>query len=150
MQQNSSEISVQFGSFLSRCAQLYCLAVDWVLVAKTPQAAVYTATLFYMSFITLPLLHRMSGCLFFTGEEENSWGYGGTAKFSTNNKFSNFGRRFAKGDVVMAMVDFESRPPKISFAVNGDFLGVAQPLHGYKVGNTEFALFPHVLSKNSR
>jgi len=50
----------------------------------------------------------------------------------------------------MAMVDFESRPPKISFAVNGDWLGVAQPLHGYKVGNAECALFPHILSKNCR
>jgi len=50
----------------------------------------------------------------------------------------------------MAMVDFESRPPKISFAVNGDWHGVAQPLHGFKVGNSECALFPHVLSKNCR
>jgi len=91
---------------------------------------------------------RVSWCVI--GEEEDSWGYGGTAKFSTNNKFSNFGRRFTKGDVIMAMVDFESRPPKISFAVNGDWLGVAQPLHGYKVGNTERALFPHILSKNCR
>ena len=88
--------------------------------------------------------------MFLSGEEENSYGYGGTAKFSTNNKFSNFGRRFSKGDVIMAMVDFESRPPKISFAVNGDWLGVALPLHGYKVGNVETALYPHVLSKNCR
>ena len=50
----------------------------------------------------------------------------------------------------MAMVDFESRPPKISYAVNGDWLGVAHPLHGYKVGNADRALFPHVLSKNCR
>jgi len=93
----------------------------------------------------------LSGVLWrFLGEEENSWGYGGTAKFSTNNKFSNFGRRFTKGDVIMAMVDFESRPCKISFAVNGDWLGVALPLHGYKVGNVEQALFPHILSKNCR
>jgi len=102
-----------------------------------------------MFFVIQQMLHRcVRPCV--AGEEENSWGYGGTAKFSTNNKFSNFGRRFSKGDVIMAMVDFESRPPKISFAVNGDWLGVAHPLHGYKVGNAECALFPHVLSKNCR
>jgi heterogeneous nuclear ribonucleoprotein U-like protein 1 len=50
----------------------------------------------------------------------------------------------------MAMVDFESRPPKMSFAVNGAWLGVASPLHGYKVGSQEHALFPHILSKNCR
>lgn len=85
-----------------------------------------------------------------TGEEPDSYGYGGSGKFSTNNKFSNYAERFGKGDVIMAMVDFEIRPPKISYAKNGKYLGVASPLHGYKVGSREDALFPHILSKNCR
>ena len=50
----------------------------------------------------------------------------------------------------MAMIDLEARPPKISYAKNGKWLGVASPLHGYKVGNRDQALFPHILSKNCR
>ena len=34
------------------------------------------------------------------GTEPLSYGYGGTAKISTNNKFQNYGRRFGLGDVI--------------------------------------------------
>lgn len=85
-----------------------------------------------------------------TGEEPDSYGYGGSGKFSTNNKFSNYGERFTRGDVIMALLDFDIRPPKISYAKNGKWLGMASPLHGYKVGSREDALFPHILSKNCR
>src|SRR2546425_1284407 len=89
-------------------------------------------------------------CVYASGEEPDSFGYGGSAKFSTNNKFSNYGEPFGKGDVITAMIDLDSRPPKMSFAKNGVWLGVALPLHGYKVGSREHALFPHILSKNCR
>ncbi|CAG5120581.1 unnamed protein product [Candidula unifasciata] len=84
------------------------------------------------------------------GEEPWSYGYGGTGKFSTNNRFTDYGGRFEEGDVIGAMLDLESRPPTISYMKNGTWLGVAAPLHGIQVGSKEKALFPHVLSKNCR
>ncbi|XP_071106702.1 hornerin-like [Haliotis cracherodii] len=84
------------------------------------------------------------------GEEPWSYGYGGTGKFSTNNKFSNYGEKFEVGDVIGAMLDLDDRPAKISYMKNGRYLGVAIPLHSYPVGNKDMALFPHILSKNCR
>lgn len=85
-----------------------------------------------------------------TGEEPWSFGYGGTGKFSTNNRFSDYGVRFEEGDVIGAMLDLDSRPASISFMKNGTWYGVAVPLHGFPVGSKEMALFPHILSKNCR
>lgn len=36
------------------------------------------------------------------GEYSHSWGYGGTGKFSTNGKFTDFNVKFYKGDVITA------------------------------------------------
>ena len=85
-----------------------------------------------------------------SGEEENSFGYGGTSKFSDNNKFRNYGETFDVGDVIGALLDLDSRAPNISYAKNGRWLGVAKPLSGFQIGNREKALFPHILSKNVR
>ena len=79
-----------------------------------------------------------------------SYGFGGTGRFSTNCKFSPYGESFGKGDVILSMVDLEARPPNISYAKNGRWLGVAIPLHRWPVGVRDKALFPHVLSKNCR
>lgn len=84
------------------------------------------------------------------GEEPWSFGYGGTGKFSTNCRFSDYGQRFGAGDVVGAMLDLDSRPASISFTKNGTWFGVACPLHGFPVGSKDMALFPHLLLKNSR
>nr|KAG5714719.1 hypothetical protein BaRGS_000207 [Batillaria attramentaria] len=84
------------------------------------------------------------------GEEPWSFGYGGTGKFSTNCRFSDYGQRFGAGDVIGAMLDLDSRPATISFTKNGIWLGKAIPLHGFPVGSKDMALFPHVLSKNCR
>uniref|UniRef100_A0A2C9JFF4 B30.2/SPRY domain-containing protein n=1 Tax=Biomphalaria glabrata TaxID=6526 RepID=A0A2C9JFF4_BIOGL len=84
------------------------------------------------------------------GEEPWSFGYGGTGKFSTNNRFSDYAVRFGEGDVIGAMLDLDSRPASISFMKNGTWYGVAAPLHGFPVGSKEMALFPHILSKNCR
>lgn len=84
------------------------------------------------------------------GEEPWSFGYGGTGKFSTNNRFTNYGVQFEEGDVIGAMLDLESRPASISYMKNGTWYGVAAPLHGFPVGSKEMALFPHILSKNCR
>ncbi|ESO06326.1 hypothetical protein HELRODRAFT_64249 [Helobdella robusta] len=84
------------------------------------------------------------------GEEQDSWGYGGTGKFSTNNKFSDYGEAYTIGDVITAFLDLDSKPASISFAKNGLWLGVASPLHGFKVDQKSHAMFPHILSKNCR
>lgn len=84
------------------------------------------------------------------GEEPHSYGYGGTGKFSVNCKFQNYGDQFGQGDIVGALLDMESRPPTISFTKNGQWLGIAASLRNFKAGEKDFALFPHILSKNSR
>ncbi|CAL1526307.1 unnamed protein product [Lymnaea stagnalis] len=84
------------------------------------------------------------------GEEPWSFGYGGTGKFSTNNRFTDYAVRFGEGDVIGAMLDLDSRPASISFMKNGTWYGIAAPLHGFPVGSKEMALFPHILSKNCR
>ena len=40
--------------------------------------------------------------LYVAGEEEYSYGYGGTGKASTECKFSDYGEKFANGDVITA------------------------------------------------
>eukprot|EP00249_Psilotum_nudum_P016253 c25748_g1_i2 orf=358-1320(+) len=95
------------------------------------------------------------------GESEHSYGYGGTGKFSNSGRFLDYGGRFGVGDTVICAVDLDSKPmAKISFAKNGNWLGVAKEFdvgsRGLAVGGGssekklkwEGALFPHVLLKN--
>ncbi|XP_054776386.1 uncharacterized protein LOC129284896 isoform X2 [Prosopis cineraria] len=94
------------------------------------------------------------------GESRNSFGYGGTGKFSNSGKFSDYGGKFGIGDTIVCCIDLESRPlASISFSKNGKWLGTAfrfdaGPL-GLEVVDSpqkalpgESALFPHVLLKN--
>lgn len=89
-------------------------------------------------------------CCLATGEELDSYGYGGTGKFSTNCKFSNYGERFGKGDVIMVLIDLDSPQPSLSYAKNGVWLGVAHQIHDWHPGSKDVALFPHILTKNCR
>ena len=84
------------------------------------------------------------------GEEPDSYGYGGTGKFSTNCKFSNFGERFGKGDIIMALLDLDCQQPSMSYARNGVWLGVAHTVQDWRPGSKDAALFPHILTKNCR
>ena len=84
------------------------------------------------------------------GEDPNSYGYGGTGKFSVNCKFQNYGEPFGVGDVIGTLLDFDARGPSISYTKNGKWLGLATPLKGFTPGQKDMALFPHVLSKNCR
>ena len=56
---------------------------------------------FYAADFMVCNLHDCSNASV-TGEEELSYGYGGTAKASTNCKFTNYGQKFAAGDVITA------------------------------------------------
>ncbi|XP_042202227.1 heterogeneous nuclear ribonucleoprotein U-like protein 1, partial [Callorhinchus milii] len=81
------------------------------------------------------------------GEEEFSFGYGGTAKKSTNCRFENYGERFAENDILGCYIDFEAgEEVEMSFSKNGKWLGVAFRTKRSVLGGRP--LFPHVLTKN--
>ncbi|XP_070620525.1 heterogeneous nuclear ribonucleoprotein U-like protein 1 isoform X2 [Erythrolamprus reginae] len=81
------------------------------------------------------------------GEELFSYGYGGTAKKSTNCKFENYGETFTENDVITCLVDFECGDDiEMSFMKNGKWLGLAYRIRKENLGGQ--ALFPHVLAKN--
>lgn len=50
----------------------------------------------------IALCHLILNFQFCLGEEPLSFGYGGTGKFSHDNKFSNYGKPFQVGNVVGA------------------------------------------------
>ncbi|XP_043238720.1 heterogeneous nuclear ribonucleoprotein U-like protein 1 isoform X1 [Amphibalanus amphitrite] len=84
------------------------------------------------------------------GEDEFTYGYGGTAKFSTNLKFKDYGKTFTEGDVVGAYADIGEETVTLHFTVNGAYQGVACQIPRSELGTDadKAALFPHVLSKN--
>ncbi|KAL7980991.1 hypothetical protein Chor_005225 [Crotalus horridus] len=89
----------------------------------------------------------LDSCSTQLGEEPFSYGYGGTAKKSSNCKFENYGETFTENDVITCLVDFECGDNvEMSFMKNGKWLGVAYQLRKENLGGQ--ALFPHVLAKN--
>ena len=80
------------------------------------------------------------------GEENLSFGYGGTGKASTNSEFKDYGEKFSEGDVVGVYLDLDAEPATISYAKNGVDLGTCFEFEKSSLG--EQALYPHVLSKN--
>ncbi|XP_077141808.1 heterogeneous nuclear ribonucleoprotein U-like protein 1 isoform X2 [Ranitomeya variabilis] len=89
----------------------------------------------------------LDSCSTQLGEEMFSYGYGGTAKKSTNSKFENYGETFAENDVIGCFIDFEVRGDiEISYSKNGHHMGTAFRVSRGSVGNQAF--FPHVLVKN--
>ncbi|XP_063793901.1 heterogeneous nuclear ribonucleoprotein U-like protein 1 isoform X2 [Pseudophryne corroboree] len=81
------------------------------------------------------------------GEEPFSYGYGGTAKKSTNCKFETYGEVYGENSVIGCYIDFDSRPDiEISFSKDGRYLGTAFRISRSSVGNKAF--FPHILVKN--
>uniref|UniRef100_A0A8C6Y716 Heteroous nuclear ribonucleoprotein U like 1 n=1 Tax=Naja naja TaxID=35670 RepID=A0A8C6Y716_NAJNA len=62
----------------------------------------------------------LDSCSTQLGEEAFSYGYGGTAKKSTNCKFENYGETFSENDVITCLVDFECGDDvEMSFMKNG-------------------------------
>ncbi|XP_076359610.1 uncharacterized protein LOC143252002 isoform X2 [Tachypleus tridentatus] len=80
------------------------------------------------------------------GEEPKSYGYGGTAKASTNCNFVNYGTPFGEGDVITGFLNIDSNKVEISFAKNGVYQGMAYMVSKEDLG--DIALFPHILTKN--
>lgn len=94
------------------------------------------------------------------GETLHSFGFGGTGKFSSQGRFSEYGEKFGIGDTIICCVDLESSPlASIAFSKNGKWLGIAKQFNagptGLEVVDTPMknlqwhsALFPHMLLKN--
>ncbi|XP_022091036.1 heterogeneous nuclear ribonucleoprotein U-like protein 1 [Acanthaster planci] len=80
------------------------------------------------------------------GEEDFSYGYGGTAKFSTRGQFRDYGLTFGAGDVITACLDYSSGKPVLSYWKNGHYIGLAFTSTNILRGK---ALFPHLLLKNT-
>ncbi|RZR84047.1 hypothetical protein BHM03_00010786, partial [Ensete ventricosum] len=94
------------------------------------------------------------------GETTNSFGFGGTGKFSSSGKFSDYGTKFGVSDTIICAVDLDNKPlASIGFSKNGKWLGVARHFDASSRGlgvvelshqglPWESALFPHILLKN--
>nr|CDS26365.1 e1b 55 kda associated protein [Hymenolepis microstoma] len=81
------------------------------------------------------------------GEEQNSFGYGGTGKKSTDGKFEDYGSSFKEGDVIGAFLEFTDSEVIITFSVNGANQGECFRFDKSSLGENS-ALFPHVYVKN--
>eukprot|EP01064_Diplonema_japonicum_P028040 TRINITY_DN4228_c0_g1_i2.p1 TRINITY_DN4228_c0_g1~~TRINITY_DN4228_c0_g1_i2.p1 ORF type:complete len:1272 (+),score=269.08 TRINITY_DN4228_c0_g1_i2:48-3863(+) len=79
------------------------------------------------------------------GSGPGGFGYGATAKKSTNREYEDYGAQFSAGDTVHALVDFSTN--EISFALNGKHLGVAYDIPEKYQGQP---LYPHILTKDAR
>ena len=89
----------------------------------------------------------VDGSDFQLGEDQLSYGYGGTGKSSVNGKFNDYGRPFSVGDVITCCVDLDAQPKAMFYLVNGEYMGVAFKI-GPELGDK--ALFPHVTVKNMK
>ncbi|KAG8583234.1 hypothetical protein GDO81_008332 [Engystomops pustulosus] len=88
----------------------------------------------------------LSSSGFMLGEEENSYGYSLKGSKSLNGVAEEYGEKYDENDVITCMANFDSDEVELSFAKNGQDLGVA-----FKVGKDELSekpLFPHVLCHN--
>eukprot|EP01062_Namystynia_karyoxenos_P020705 TRINITY_DN1782_c0_g1_i4.p2 TRINITY_DN1782_c0_g1~~TRINITY_DN1782_c0_g1_i4.p2 ORF type:complete len:579 (+),score=216.28 TRINITY_DN1782_c0_g1_i4:111-1739(+) len=79
------------------------------------------------------------------GQDDQSFGYGGTAKKSNNNTFTDYGETYTMGDTITALIDFDANV--ISFCKNGRWLGEAFRIPDWLRG---VPMYPHVLTKNCR
>ncbi|KAF6037613.1 HNRNPU [Bugula neritina] len=80
------------------------------------------------------------------GEYPKSWGYGGTAKFSTNSKFSDFNVKYYNTDVVTCYLDMTGDNVIMSFAKNDQPMAKAAEFPKSDLDGE--ALFPAIATKN--
>lgn len=82
------------------------------------------------------------------GEHKFSYGYESTGRFVTDKQFTDYGVKFGVGDVVASYIDVTAENVTISYALNGVLQGVAVTVPRDEFPEENFALFPHVLSRN--
>ncbi|KAB0398924.1 hypothetical protein E2I00_011524, partial [Balaenoptera physalus] len=84
--------------------------------------------------------------IIFLGEEEFSYGYSLKGIKTCNCETEDYGEKFDENDVITCFVNFESDEVELSYAKNGQDLGIA-----FKISKEVLAgrpLFPHVLCHN--
>lgn len=59
------------------------------------------------------------------GEVSGSFGFGGSGFISTNKNFTRYGFPFGAGDIISTVIDLDSNPQTIAFAINGKMLEMA-------------------------
>lgn len=82
------------------------------------------------------------------GEHKFSYGYESSGRFVTDKQFNDYGVKFGVGDVVASYIDVTAENVTISYAVNGEIQGAAITVPRSEFPEENFALFPHVLSRN--
>lgn len=82
---------------------------------------------------------------FQVGEDAMSYGYGGTGKCSTNNKFFDYGLTYSTNDVIGCYINLDAR--SIFFTKNGHYLAEAFRLSPETDGTV---FYPHVTMKNMK
>ncbi|KAJ8981698.1 hypothetical protein NQ317_003419 [Molorchus minor] len=82
------------------------------------------------------------------GEEKYSYGYESSGKFVTDKQFTDYGTKFGAGDVIGAYLDINSENVVLRYSVNGELQPVALTVPRSDFSEENFALFPHVLSRN--
>jgi ATP-dependent RNA helicase DDX1 len=87
-----------------------------------------------------------AGATLALGEDEMSFGFGGTGKKSHQGKFETYGATFGKNDVIGTGLDWQRQ--EIWFSKNGQCLGRAFVLDREQLGDR--ALYPHIYLKNSQ
>ncbi|NP_001084218.1 heterogeneous nuclear ribonucleoprotein U (scaffold attachment factor A) S homeolog [Xenopus laevis] len=88
----------------------------------------------------------MSSSGYMLGEEENSYGYSLKAAKCYNGVAEEYGEKYDENDVITCCDNFEEDEVELSYAKNGQDLGVAFKIS--KDNLSEQSLFPHVLCHN--
>eukprot|EP01006_Ploeotia_vitrea_P041310 TRINITY_DN66502_c6_g2_i1.p1 TRINITY_DN66502_c6_g2~~TRINITY_DN66502_c6_g2_i1.p1 ORF type:complete len:620 (+),score=61.39 TRINITY_DN66502_c6_g2_i1:95-1861(+) len=78
------------------------------------------------------------------GHDDQSFGYGGTAKKSTGNSFITYGEPYGHGDTITTLLDMDNLT--ISYMKNGYHLGEAFRIPHWLA---QVSFFPHVLTKDA-
>ncbi|XP_045462363.1 heterogeneous nuclear ribonucleoprotein U-like protein 1 isoform X2 [Harmonia axyridis] len=82
------------------------------------------------------------------GEENHSFGYESTGKFVSNKEFKDFAASYKLGDVVGAYLSISTENVEMRFTVNGELQPEVISILRTELPEDNFALFPHVLSRN--
>ncbi|KAE8601514.1 hypothetical protein XENTR_v10013699 [Xenopus tropicalis] len=88
----------------------------------------------------------LSSCGYMLGEEENSYGYSLKAAKCCNGVAEDYGEKYDENDVITCCANFEEDEIELSYAKNGQDLGVAFKINKDTI--LEQALFPHILCHN--
>ncbi|KAK9881562.1 hypothetical protein WA026_016437 [Henosepilachna vigintioctopunctata] len=82
------------------------------------------------------------------GEDSCSFGYESTGKFVSNREFKEFAAPYKLGDVIGAYLNITKENVEMRYTVNGELQPEIQLVSRSDLPEENFALFPHILSRN--